>query len=514
MRLAAGMVLAAAGLGLIACGGGSKLPPASTGDDAGLIPGPDAEEAAPPPDADVAALPDAGEPPDAASDPDQPPPGFLVPTSPDYLTLDFKVLINSQDTVYNDSSNIITGMGHAEFKFGDRVVKLSTSDNLYAYDYGYPSDYPDPKLAGTHYLILSGSVSSDDSTSTKGSSQAFQVSFSTTSAQALASDEHLLTDTVARATLMGQDYVVRKDSSMLYKVCYEGMTGAGSAIFLDHSANKDFAVGENLIAWANAVEVTDTQALFTRLGARVTSYQGQPCTCYLDSATFDCATWDQEIAKDGSELSCNPPADFLAPPTGVDYAIFKYKGSIEAGDNPSPKPGFAPGTISIAGAPTFTAASGYAFGFNSGGSDLVQLSLYDAGTGDAKQFSYNEFTVTLDASGLVQAKSDGTDPIGLDASPIGWALAQKLSGYSTKTGYLYRLCPFAVFRPGETAGKLYDCPAANTAFVAGEGLEIEGSLVLQKNITEADIGTPLGADGCYCTDATNAVVDCSTLPAL
>jgi hypothetical protein len=69
-----------------------------------------------------------------------------------------------------------------------------------------------------------------------------------------------------------------------------------------------------------------------------------------------------------------------------------------------------------------------------------------------------------------------------------------------------------VFRPGGTDGKLYDCPAANTSFAVGEDLEIEGLLVLATDVTEADLGTPLDKDGCYCTDQNSSVIDCSTLP--
>jgi hypothetical protein len=90
-------------------------------------------------------------------------------------------------------------------------------------------------------------------------------------------------------------------------------------------------------------------------------------------------------------------------------------------------------------------------------------------------------------------------------------LAMKVTAYPSGDDYLYRACPYAVFRAGETAGGVYDCPVGNTTFGAGERLEIEGNLVLQTNVTADDVGVPLQADGCYCSDG-SVIVACATLP--
>jgi hypothetical protein len=71
--------------------------------------------------------------------------------------------------------------------------------------------------------------------------------------------------------------------------------------------------------------------------------------------------------------------------------------------------------------------------------------------------------------------------------------------------------PTRFFRPGGTAGSLYDCPDHNTTFGVGERLEIEGKLVLDPNVTTDDVGVPLESDGCYCSNELG-IVACSTLP--
>jgi hypothetical protein len=90
-------------------------------------------------------------------------------------------------------------------------------------------------------------------------------------------------------------YLARKDSSVLYKMCYAGMADQGSQIFLDHSANQAFAPGENVILWANTVLATDRQAVIDRVGSRCTRYEGAPCVCQVDDATI-VKTWNEVIS--------------------------------------------------------------------------------------------------------------------------------------------------------------------------------------------------------------------------
>jgi hypothetical protein len=260
-----------------------------------------------------------------AGDPNQPPASFLDPTSASYVTLRFKGLINSYDTVGGDSSNIITGIGRLASKVGEQTLDLSDSDGMYAYDY----DYPDTG----RYLFASGSRASADSTSTRGRMLEASVYFPAEKAVALDAAGHLIDQVSASARDI--EYVVRKDSSVLYKVCYAGLADTGAQVFLDHTANQSFAVGESLVLWANVPLVTDSQALLQRC-TTCTPYQGAACRCYVDDAVLDCAAWDAESANDGSELDCGPPAGFLTPPASGDWATFKFKGTIAAETEESP----------------------------------------------------------------------------------------------------------------------------------------------------------------------------------
>lgn len=480
----------ALGLAVAACGSGPAQP----------LPGPDADL----PDVPDAEQPEPG--PDAATDPNEPPPGFLEPTSANYVIVEFKGLINTYDTYVNDYSNLITGTGRIVIGIGGKTVQISTSDGMFCSEYSFPDDYPVESQRGRHIIDIDAYHMSDDSTASKGTLTGIVLSFASADLMALGADEHLIS--TMGATVYEEAFVIRKDSSSVVRICYRALETDGSYAFVDHSANKTFAPGENLIVWANAVEETDPAVIAQILGTEVTSYQGQPCACYVDSVALDCADYDVEAAKDGTELSCNPPRDFLNPPAG-DYATFTFKGLISSGDDLSPPPAFVLSTVSVGGKQVPLNVSGYAFAWY----DSLTLQAYGEQTGDAKKFSMDMLSFTFPTDLLSGAKNSGTNPIVVDAAAGVSALASTLTGYSSGKDYVYRICPYAVFRAGETAGSLYDCPAANTSFAVGEKLEIQGNFVLGTSITEADVGTPLDKDGCYCLHGTtNEVLDCSTLP--
>jgi hypothetical protein len=470
-------LLALCVLGLAACGGTNRLPT-------------DQEDAGTPTQ-------------DDAGDPNQPPAGFLNPTGPSWLTLRFKGVINSYETVADDYSNIITGIGSLKATFQERTLELSDSDGMYAYDYTYPDQ--------SRYVVATGSRATADSTSSKGSMQEANLYFPTDAALALDAGSHLLGGKIA-VSLRDADYVVRKDTSVLYKLCYQGMADAGAQVFLDHSANQSYGPGENLILWANIPVVTDRPTLIERCGSTCTLYQGAPCRCYVDNADLDCALWDDEVAKDGTQLSCGPPADFLTPPATGDWATFKFKGPIATADDPSPPAGYAVATVSVGGTVATASMFGYATEYDPGtDSNLLDVAFYDEQSGAGGIVTLTELDFYVTPAALVAAKGRGTNPLVMDAATPAVGLAQKLTAYPSGGDYLYRVCPYAVFRAGETTGSVYDCPAGNTTFGAGERLEIEGNLVLQTNVTADDVGVPLEADGCYCSNGT-ALVACSTLP--
>lgn len=437
--------------------------------------------------------------PDDAGDPNQPPAGFLEPTSPSYLTLRFKGLINSEETVYGDSSNIITGIGRMTGQAGALTLDLSDSDGMYAYDY----DYGD---AG-RYLFASGSRVSDDSTAVRGTMIDASVYFPAAKAAGLDSASHLVE--APSASVRAIDYVVRVDQTVLYKVCYRGLADPSARVFVDHSANQSFAVGESLVLWANVPLVTDPQVIAERC-TTCTSYQGAACRCQLDAAEFDCAEWDAVAADDGSELSCEPPADFLTPPASGDWATFKFKGLIAAETEESPPPGYGESTIAVGGTTVTASQFGYATEYDPGSeSSLLGVSFYDEQFEPSGVVRLTELDFYVAPAALAAAKAAGTNPIALDAGNA-LGVAFRITAYPSGGSYLYRVCPFAVFR-GETAGRVYDCPEGNTTFGAGERLEIEGNLVLQTDVTAAELGVPLEANGCYCASDAGQVA-CATLP--
>jgi|WetSurMetagenome_2_1015567.scaffolds.fasta_scaffold114630_2 hypothetical protein len=467
-------LLALSCLGLAACG--SSHPLADTQPDAG---GPAQED---------------------AGDPNQPPAGFLDPAGASYVTLRFKGLINSSDTVFDDSSNIITGIGQLTSKVGDQTLALSDSDGMYAYDYSYPDG---------RYLFASGRRASADSTSTRGRMQDASVYFLAAKAEALQADSHLIVD--ASSSVRDIEYVVRKDQSVLYKVCYQGLADSGAQVFLDHTANQSFAVGESLVLWANVPLVTDPQTILQRC-TTCTSYQGAACRCQVDDASFDCADWETAAADDGSELSCGPPEGFLTPPASGDWATFKFKGRIAAETEESPAPGYADATIAVGGTTVTASQFGYATEYDPGqDSNLLAVSFYDQQADSSGVVRIVELDFYVAPAALVAAQGAGTNPIVMDERTAAMGLAQRITAYPSGGSYSYRVCPFAVFRPGETAGRVFDCPAANTTFGAGERLEIEGSLVVETDVTADDVGAPLEASGCYCGND-QGYVACSTLP--
>ena len=154
-------------------------------------------------------------------------------------------------------------------------------------------------------------------------------------------------------------------------------------------------------------------------------------------------------------------------------------------------------------------ASGYATDYQG----TLVLQVYGDQKSVGQTYSMSMLEIGLPADTLTSAKKAGTNPIVVDATAGVWAVASQLTGVPSGKDYLYRICPFAVYRSGETTGNLYACPANNVAFTVGENLEIEGSLVLATDITSADVGVELEADGCYCVNGTtNASIACSSLP--
>jgi len=232
----------------------------------------------------------------------------------------------------------------------------------------------------------------------------------------------------------------------------------------------------------------------------------------VDDADLDCAEWDTASVDDGSELSCGPPAGFLTPPASGDWATFKFKGTIAAETEESPAPGYAEATITVGGATVTASQFGYATEYDPGAdSNLLDVAFYDQQADANGVVHMVELDFYVTPAALIAAKGAGTNPIVMDANSPAMGLAQRITAYPSGGSYLYRVCPFAVFRPGETAGRIFDCPAANTTFGAGEKLQLEGNVWVQTNVTADDVGVPLEANGCYCGNDSGYVA-CSTLP--
>ena len=173
---------------------------------------------------------------------------------------------------------------------------MGAADELYAYQYQVPDECGTPDLCGKPIVVVSARQISDDATSRHGSMTSVLFRVPQDDLTSLGQGDNLVTAHVG-VRVSDVEYVVRKDNTVLYKQCYLGLADEGSKLFVDHSHNDEFAVGENLFAWVNAVEVSDAERIADSL-AGTTTYDGRPCYCYIENEVFNCGDWDEEAANE------------------------------------------------------------------------------------------------------------------------------------------------------------------------------------------------------------------------
>jgi hypothetical protein len=444
------------------------------------------------------------------SDPDKPPNGFLDPSSDDYVTLEFKGLINSQKTYEEDPSNLVDGVGELHVNYRGKSLTITAADQAFARELSYPDDDPEPALRGKHFVYVEADQMSPDSTSTRGSMVAVLFWLNRNDLSALGPSDRIL-DSGARATVLDYEYAVRKDSTPLTKQCALALKAPSDQgkTFIDHSNNNAYTAGENLIVWANASLLSDPKKL-AAIYESATLYKGQPCYCAVNGDDFDCANWDEEVSKTDPGLSCGEPEGFLNP-SGDVYAVFRTKGVINADTTTSPKPAFVTGTAAASGQ-TIPLESGTLSALLDRGQDMVTLDFLGNVQVSSDHLSFDRLLMVFPTQLLAEAHQQKQPWVHLEDEAAVFALLMHGDSYGNQSNSPSRLCPKAVLRPSENPGSIYGCFDKNQSFAIGETLEIEGNLPMFTDVKSEEVGIPLDPDGCACWDGHDNQVDCSTLP--
>jgi hypothetical protein len=442
-----------------------------------------------------------------AGDPNAPDDDFLTPSSAEYVTLQFKGLINSESTVFEDSSNIMEGLGTVKAQVANQGFSLGGTDELYAYQYQVPDECGKPSVCGKTMTVVEARQFSSDASSTHGSMTYIMVRVPRDELTSLGEGENLVTADVG-ASVVDVEYVVRKDTTALVKQCYLGLADEGSKLFVDHSHNDEFAPGENLFVWGNAVEISDAATMADSLSGS-TTYDGRPCYCYIDNEDFDCGAWDEEAAKEDVGLSCGDPPDFLDP-TGTTYGLFRMKGPISDAGDDDPAPVYAEGSFAIDGVEG-SLEMGYPTTGTGPGGAYLQFDLYGNFTGTNAEPSFDRLFLTVGQSVLTNAKAQGESMIPIDSDYVAYAVLMHIDIRGPESDSSYRICPKGILRPTSQPGRLYGCFDDNQTFGAGETIEIEGNLPMAADATGPELGMELEEDGCGCMNANNETIPCSTI---
>jgi len=303
------------------------------------------------------------------------------------------------------------------------------------------------------------------------------------------------------------EVTVRRDKVTLAKSCYLATADAANAaskFFLDHGDNTSFAPGEALKVWGNVAMTTDPAAIQAVNGA-MEIVGGVPCRFYRDDAVITAAEYEDELAKT-FELDCPLPDGFMAT-TAASYALTKFIGPINdfADDAAQTKNGVGEYSVSVKGTAynvaDYSAYAGRTVIFTRDYVAIVTL-------GDVVGVSETSFTFTsteayLALETLAALKQSGGDTVPFNDFNFGITVSNVEEKMQGETGYAIKQCPVAVVdKTG--ASSLFVCHAGNTAFAAGEELQVAANITLTSD--PAAIAEYIGtADACYCYTDTGSL---------
>lgn len=414
---------------------------------------------------------------------------FFNHTSKNWLEFSFKGLINDYEDF--DNYDITEGIGEIKLKGGSENFELT--EGLTAFLASFPDDYENEQYRGAEYvgLIATETVSQE---SDKG--QMYYLSAGVM--KDFLKNIIKLDDPQAKpgasdfwATLYNFYYFIRKDKVVFRKFCpvIKFDTSSGdSSLFVDYSANKSFAVGENFIAWGNIVmseeyEITDENEV-------------EFCTYRMDETEIDKDKYETEIAKDPLDFSCELPEGFTDPGS-EEYDIFISRGLINDGNSTDTPVSAVIERKTVVDGKELEILSYQTAWYNATSEGNKYIAVQSIGnmetSGDRYSFTKGDLYIPFE---LIEAlKESGGNLIENAAASIYLAFSE-VEQISQGNETLIKECPVAVADYSNENSSVFICTSANSEFAVGEYMEVASNFLLTHDPDV--ISEYMQYEGCSC----------------
>jgi len=453
---------------------------------------------------------------DSTIDKNRPDENFSEPVAKNALYFDIKGLINSYEEFQTQDGT--KGVGNFIFTFGDDIKKAE-GDPL-VYESSFPADYQIEELQNKKYIgISSYSEVIDQGTTGKGSKfwifDYLNVGVPTyflvgiqNSGENLAPHPRYMW-----ANMMTLKSLQRTDGKTYFKYCYVSVPkydSTESKIFLDSSQNRTFAPGENLFLWAN-IEMFDKVTV-------TPENEKELCIYTSESGDLTKEEYDEEISKDGSELECELPENYLTPQSEDSFLTFLFKGTIndlnESTDDV--ESGFGEFKAKVKGedvdVDNYRSLAGvYTL---SNGKDVIYIHSLaaDEMISDKRyRFTVSETQISLDAilafeeESCIVVNSD-EDAGSVNGSNI-FTQINRVEDFRDGDTYYDKTCVIAVPDFENSGSSVFVCKKDNEDFSGGENLQIAGNFVLLSDIEKIKELYNMESE-CYCRKDYN-IIECS-----
>ncbi|MCK5808230.1 hypothetical protein KAH37_04505 [bacterium] len=435
--------------------------------------------------------PDTDSPPSGHS---QPADSFFEKETANTFIFDFKGLVNSDVDI--SAQKGVSGVGDFTFYFGDDTITLGGDKNCYRKKYA--DDYEKSDRAGKEFMQLSVYSMKDDGALENGNSYyhydylSLGLSVDELIEAGESEKNELAMSELAWVTLYEYFVVSRADKRYFMQYCpLSRADNAHSKFFIDYDNNDSFSVGENMLFWGN-IALSELQTVSEEL--RIES-----CLFFdSDGNSLTKEQFDAEIAKTGTEFSCDIPDGFFDK-NGEDYLKFKFRGQINGSEGGTTGyTEFAEMEIGeeLYHAGNYTSSAGIA-------RVVGRSTLYAQMVGDYELINnttaeYSELQVYVPIKELEKMRTDGLQELQYSSENIFnfFAVFHKTK-YMEVAGQGYiKSCPIGVLDKDAVSSKLFICIDEDSDFSTGNEIEIAGRVSVTNDATK--IAEYYADNGCIC----------------
>jgi len=305
-------------------------------------------------------------------------------------------------------------------------------------------------------------------------------------------------------------YKREEDGKRFVKFCQIGVLArenGDSKILVDHSGNRDFKVGENIIAKGNLALTDDTEAI-TKAHPDTEEDEGKLCVYRNGDTYISKEDFYSEIAKVKHIVDCELPPEFLNP-FSESYLTFEFNGlinsiDVQQGNNDT---GSGEYTLFIDGKEyEITNQGGFGKEVKYGDTDYVAVMTFGPFNNfpDGGQ-SYDYMEIKFPLSKLKEMKESGENIIKVEDGVFPMIIHVDIKPKDDK--FIGKVCPLAVATEISNSS-FFICHENSGDFGAEDIFQLAGNVAL--TIDPDEIMTQYGIDDiCYCLDENNNVTDCT-----